>query len=328
MSIIYLNEPGLNVRKNGGKFNVIKLDGTCMEMPSGYVDCFVVMSNAQISNNVIKEMLCTGRQIIYMDKFGKVLGCLGADNHIARINLRQLSIYQDMTKRMDLARYLIKEKLKSQKKLLDTYNKNYKVQELKGAAVGIEELTRKVDEATDISSLMGLEGSAARLYYSCFGTLIFNLDFVWNGRKKHPAHDPINAMLSYGYFLLEKDVRIGLSTSGMLLDIGVLHNLDFRKESLVYDLMEPFRAAIVDRIVLKAINLRKFDEEDFIMEGDRCIFTDNARRRFISYYEDNVGCFEAEVENLRCRINAFIRDYVAKLKALAGDNMETVVDPV
>lgn len=90
MSIVYLSEPGLKVRKDGGKFIILKLDGTELEMPSGYVDCFVVLSNAQFGNRVIKEMLRTGRQIIYLDHWGRVLGSLGADNHIGRVNYRTI----------------------------------------------------------------------------------------------------------------------------------------------------------------------------------------------------------------------------------------------
>lgn len=228
----------------------------------------------------------------------------------------QLKVYEDEEKRGELASFIVKEKLKAQKKLLDTYNKSFRDLELKTASARLEELAKRVQSERKADSLMGFEGAAAQAYFSCFSNIIVNMEFEWQGRKKHPATDPVNAMLSFGYFLLEKDVRIAMAPFGLLTDIGVLHEMDFRKESLIYDLMEPFRPAIVDRIVLKAINLRKFSEDDFVMEEERCLFTEPARRRFIAYYEENVGCFGEDLENLRCQINAFIKLYCSKLKAL------------
>lgn len=103
---------------------------------------------------------------------------------------------------------------------------------------------------------------------------------------RRPAPDPVNAMLSFAYTLLEKDIRRAAAAAGLSPYIGFLHELNYRKDSLIYDLMEPFRPLIADRFVLKCINLRIFTQDDFVMENGRCLFTEESKKRFIDMYEN------------------------------------------
>ena len=136
---------------------------------------------------------------------------------------------------------------------------------------------------------MGIEGVAAKAYFDTFAILLSGGAFKWNGRHKRPATDPVNAMLSFGYSMLEKDVRRAISTAGLASSIGFLHELNYRKDSLVYDLMEVFRPTIIDKLVLRCISLKIFTESDFIISDGKCLFEEDAKKRFIAEYENYVG---------------------------------------
>lgn len=69
------------------------------------------------------------------------------------------------------------------------------------------------------------------------------------------------------------------------------------------------------RIVLKSINLRRFNPEDFEYVEGACILTPEARKRFIAYYEENVDNYDGEVVP-RNKIASYIRDFTEKIREL------------
>ena len=172
-----------------------------------------------------------------------------------------------------------------------------------------------------IEKLLGLEGVAAKSYFDTFGILINGTDLKWQGRRKHPAPDEINAMLSFAYALLEKDVRRAVAANGLAAGIGFLHELNYRKDSLIYDLMEVFRPSIADRFVLRCINLRVFTENDFVCDKCRCLFNDSSKKRFITAYEEFMGAVNEENGlTLRKQIDLEVKKLAKKLVAFEKMN--------
>jgi CRISPR-associated protein Cas1 len=120
----------------------------------------------------------------------------------------------------------------------------------------------------NINSLMMYEGRIASVYWSELSK-IFNFlaeDFHFEGRKNHSyswnmnASEPINALLNYGYAILESMVRKDVNTIGLDVSIGYLHEIAPSKHPLVYDLQELFRY-VVDYSVIELLEsgLKKSD---------------------------------------------------------------------
>jgi len=66
------------------------------------------------------------------------------------------------------------------------------------------------------------------------------------------ASDPINALLNYGYSILESMVRKDINTIGLDVSIGHLHEIAPSKHPLVYDLQELFRY-VVDYSIIELL---------------------------------------------------------------------------
>ena len=71
------------------------------------------------------------------------------------------------------------------------------------------------------------------------------------GRNRvRDATDPFNALLNYGYTLLEVETRIACSVESLDPDLGYLHVDARRRESFVYDLLEPIRVVVDKSYIL------------------------------------------------------------------------------
>jgi len=112
--------------------------------------------------------------------------------------------------------------------------------------------------------------------------------FDFNGRNRRPPTDPVNALLSYAYAMLVKDVAISLQAVGFDPYLGFYHTLRYGRPSLALDMMEEFRPIIADSVVLWVINNRVLTQDDFIVRGHAAALKPDARKKFISAYERRV----------------------------------------
>ena len=76
------------------------------------------------------------------------------------------------------------------------------------------------------------------------------------------ASDPVNALLNYGYAVLESQCRKALNTVGLEPTVGFLHEARQTKYPLVYDFQEPYRW-LVDTTVVSCLDTRQFGKKDF-----------------------------------------------------------------
>lgn len=147
---------------------------------------------------------------------------------------------------------------------------------------------RRLQEATDQELIRGIEGEAARAYFSVFDECITNADpaFRFEGRNRRPPLDRVNCLLSFVYTLMTHDIRSALESCGLDPAAGFLHKDRPGRPSLALDMLEEFRSYIGDRLVLSLINRGQVQPKDFeISETGAVFMKDDARKTVITAYQ-------------------------------------------
>ncbi len=90
-------------------------------------------------------------------------------------------------------------------------------------------------------------------------------------RSTRPHTDPVNAMLSFGYAMLFGNCTVSAAGARLDPDGGLLHD---GKNSLIHDLIDPFKPGMIDTVVFQIAreNLR---EEDYELTPGRCMLSDD-----------------------------------------------------
>lgn len=324
MSDIYLNQHGIEVSKDGGRLTIKSKDGQVKYVPLSYADCLIVTASVQITYAAIMAVLANKGSIIYIDNNGDIAGELGQKMGKSRQLVRQLQCYSDVSKRQEIAADIVKKKILAQRNILSVKNKSLHNSAIKSVIGKLSALAKLAEGSKSIEKLMGIEGVAAKAYFDTFAILLSGGAFKWNGRHKRPATDPVNAMLSFGYSMLEKDVRRAIAVAGLASSIGFLHELNYRKDSLVYDLMEVFRPTIIDKLVLRCISLKMFAESDFVISDGKCLFEEDAKKRFIAEYENYVGQDDDDIDmSKRKQIILEAKGLVKKMRDLEAAEIKS-----
>ena len=109
--------------------------------------------------------------------------------------------------------------------------------------------------------------------------------FDLTGRNRRPPRDPVNALLSYTYGMLVKELTNAVMQAGFDPMIGFYHQVRYGKPSLALDLMEEFRPILADSVVLQCINTGIIRADEFVRSGLGVGIGQNARRSLIQTYE-------------------------------------------
>ena len=132
--------------------------------------------------------------------------------------------------------------------------------------------SEKQDISKSIKQLMTYEGRIAGIYHDNL-TRIFNQlnpEFNFTGRKNkstsrnYNMSDEINALLNYGYAILESEIRKTINSVGLDYSIGFLHEINQSRTPLVYDIQELFRW-LIDVSVIQLLEEKKIKKSDFII---------------------------------------------------------------
>ncbi len=135
------------------------------------------------------------------------------------------------------------------------------------------------------AQLLSIEGRAAKTYWRGIKTSLPD-SIDWPGRLGRGARDPFNAALNYGYGILYSQIERALVLAGLDPYGGFIHVDRPGKPSLVLDLIEEFRAPVVDRTVLglvnKGVGLSQ-DERGLLTEKTRRLLADKILARLDSH---------------------------------------------
>lgn len=155
----------------------------------------------------------------------------------------------------------------------------------------LQDLAVSAVQAAGYPTLLGIEGTAARIYFRWFTGMMnptSGLDvssFDDNGRARRPPPDPVNALLSFVYALLVKDLTTTVNAIGFDPFLGVYHRPRYGRPALALDLAEEFRPLIADSTVLQVINNGEVRPNHFTRRSGGCQLDRDGRRAVISAYE-------------------------------------------
>jgi CRISPR-associated protein Cas1 len=258
--------------------------------PVGEVGTVVLHGFAQITTQAIR--LCSEEDVgvHWMTLGGGLVGSLAPTAQSAQRHLRQFAALADTERALSLAKRLVRAKVSGQLRfLLRATREHQRTERVEQSLRNLRQRMRLVASSEDLQSLLGVEGSAAREYFAALPDLLSpDLDarFRFDGRNRRPPADRFNALLSFGYGMLYRQVVGAIIAIGLHPGVGFYHQPRAAAQPLGLDIMEMFRVPVVDLAVLGALNRRTFDADaDFAEAPGRVLLNDSGRTKLVEAVE-------------------------------------------
>jgi len=291
---LYVQEQGAQVSKKGEVLEVRLKGETVGEARLFETSQVSLFGNVQVTTQALHGMLDDGIPVAFFSTGGWFRGIAHGMWH-KNVELRrsQYAAAMDPARSLAFARDFVVAKIENCRTLLMRNHPDLPgeiTEKLSGFA-------KEARIADAMDNLLGIEGMAARVYFSAFSGMLKNcqedsgLSFDFKGRNRRPPVDPINALLSYAYALLSKDLTVTTLVVGFDPFLGFYHQPRYGRPALALDLMEEFRPIIADSVVLWVVNNGMVSPADFISRGPAVALKPEARRKFIQAYEKRLDNF-------------------------------------
>lgn len=263
MAIAYLTHQGLDVRLRHGVLQLRCDDQRVGVLPLEHVTAVVAYGRIAFSTAALTAMARKGVRCVIASRTGRLRAVvLSPVDGAAPCRIGQHRCLADPERCLDLARSVVRSKLRACTALIDRYHANRPELDLVPHARAIRSIADRVPHARMVDELLGLEGAGSREYWAAFRVLNCS-PIRFEGRRARPPADPVNALLSFGYAVLAAELITLLHAAGLDPAVGFYHTPHRGRPSLALDAMEPLRHGIIDRLVLGAVNTGRFRPDDF-----------------------------------------------------------------
>ncbi len=286
MANLYLTEQGSTLRKTGDRLIVQKDDEVLLEVQCSKINAVLIFGNVQFTTQAVHELFEHGIEMALLTRSGKLIGQLTSPfTKNIELRIAQFGKYHDESFRLDLSKAFVKGKLNNCLAVMKSFSVNHPETDLSGEITFIESSANSIKAAESVPSLLGIEGSAAKSYFSGFGKMMLG-SLTFAGRKKHPSTDPVNALLSFGYTLIFNEISSLLDGLGFDPYLGYFHTVEYGRASLANDIQEEFRPS-VDRFTLYLVNNRMLDHYNFFTNPkDGSVYLKReAMKKYFTEYE-------------------------------------------
>ncbi len=280
---LYVTEQGARIGIRSGRVVVSQGREELQQVRLIDVSQISIYGNVQISSQMMRAAFREGIPVCWFSYGGWFQG-IAEGLPSKHVDLRRRQVAIAVQAGLPIAQSMIEGKLRNSRTFLRRNARadvTREVDQIKSLADG-------VGDSESIESLLGMEGTGARIYFSQFSSMLRDESlgvFDFNGRNRRPPKDPVNCLLSYVYALLTKDLTATAIAVGLDPYLGVFHRPRFGRPALALDLAEEFRPLVGESVVVNAINNGEVGPKDFQVRAGAVSLSQNGRRSVLSAYE-------------------------------------------
>jgi len=333
MRTLYIQTQGSTLSRQNERFIVTKDEEIISEVHIMKVEQVIIFGNCAVTTPAMTTCLQENIPITFLSSHGGYYGRLESTNN-TNIVLQQLQFARgsDEDFCLKVSRGFVKGKLQNMRVFLQRRNRDITSEALQKAIDSISADIKNSEDAQTLDQLRGYEGNASASYFDVFDLLLKDA-LGFEKRIRQPPTDPINSLLSFGYTLLFYNIYSLLTVHGLNPYCGFFHSIRERHPALASDLIEEFRATVIDSLVVYLINSGILKASDFTypQEPDKpCLLSNTARKEFISRFEQKMHTEITHPQtgfhtNYRRCIELQVKELIRCIRGEKGEYMPMII---
>jgi CRISPR-associated protein Cas1 len=275
-------------------------------IPVEDVDDLYFFGEVDLNTKLLNFLGQKGISVYLFDYYGHYTGSFypKEKNVSGFLLVKQVEHYLDSSQRLAIAREIVSAAIHNLKRNLNYYKNRGK--ELTETVEAISAEETKLETASQIDELMGIEGRVRDHYYQAFNQIL-KLDFEFTKRVRRPPDNMVNALISFGNSLVYTAALSEIYVTQLNPTISYLHEPSTRRFSLALDIAEIFKPILVDKLIFKVLNTGILNGKDFD-EGVRYAYlNETGRKTFVREFDDKL---QTTVKHRRLGRNVSYRTFL------------------
>jgi CRISP-associated protein Cas1 len=260
---------------------VITKNGHFEQVPLDKIDHLLVMGGHFLHTSVVNIMIRSGKSLSFFEADGEPLGILRPYGSHPENDIR---IAQENAPSHSYALKIARAALINRIQEIGTLQEGYGQCILyEGEMEIIHQSLSEMEYLVRVDEIRRIHRLVTDMYYEIFARTI-PLDLKFRRRTSRPYLDVINSSLAVGYGMLFGNACVSVLGAGLDPDIGFLQK---GNGGLIYDIIEPFKTAMIDRPLIDLVRLG-IEPCDFECSPGRCILSDSLLSRITRMFHDSI----------------------------------------
>ena len=294
LNTLYVSTPYSYLHLDNDTIRVEVERETRLRVPLHHLGGVVLFGNVLVSPPLIHRLADEGKSLVLLSEHGRFKARLeGPISGNILLRQAQHARAADAAFTLGVARACVAGKIKNARQVLLRGGREAKDSDdgagLARRADDLAAALRALPAASNLDTVRGLEGEAARQYFAGLNRVLradARAVFAMDGRSRRPPRDRMNALLSFLYAMLMNDCRSAVEAVGLDPQLGFLHAVRPGRAALALDLMEEFRP-LADRLALTLVNRAQLQRGDFVEhDGGAVSLGDTGRKTVIVAWQE------------------------------------------
>jgi CRISPR-associated endonuclease Cas1 len=246
---------------------VITRNGHLEQVPLDQIDHLMVMGGHFLHTSVVNVMLRSGKSVSFFEADGEPLGTLRPYGDHADEKLREAQLAAPShSYALKITRAALINRIQAIEKLQEESTERILYE---GEMAIIHQNLSELEYLVRVDEIRRVHRLVTDMYYEIVARTI-PPDLKFRRRTPRPYPDVVNSCLSVGYGMLYGNACVSSIGAGLEPDLGFLHK---GSGGLVYDIIEPFKTAMIDRPLLDLIR-QGIDPSEYECSPGRCLLSD------------------------------------------------------
>lgn len=263
-----------------------------LSVPALTIDAIVCFGKMTVSTPLLEFCGTHGISVTFLTQDGHFMGRFyGPVSGNVLLRKRQYETLSDHDFCRGFVQSILFAKLRNSKLVLLRAARTAKTEpmrgELQAGAALLSQAAERLPLCENTDAMRGVEGAAATAYFARFDLMMQQnpAGFRFATRSRRPPRDEVNALLSFTYMLLTREMQSAMETVGLDPAAGYLHTLRPGRASFALDLMEELRAPLCDRFVLALLNRGQLTARDFDREEEAVLLNERGRKTVLTAWQ-------------------------------------------
>lgn len=287
---LYIVDPNHHINVRNQSFSIQRHDGSeIIALPHKRIGRIEIGSHVSFSDMAIRLAMKAQILLTFVDGYGQTKAYFTPiESKKSSLFLAQAEAIMDEEMKISLAKKLVYARIYNQRVQLMRLNRMADKSVVAKTIDALQRYLKKLDTELTIEQLRGIEGAATALYWPSLFSL--KKGGIASVKRQRPARNSMNAVINYCCGILERDIRASIQQANLLPGLAYLHASKNNHDGLVYDLMEPFRAALTEGTPIFLFNANRLREDMFSQNSfDMCDISKEGIGAIIKGYESAVA---------------------------------------
>ena len=188
-------------------------DGRVKEVRLREISQVNLYGGVEITTPALGDLMQRGVPVLHFTAADGFKGISSGHTHKnVELRMKQFEWAMDRKKSLTIARAIVSGKIKNCR----TQVRRNDSEQPEKVLETLDKLSGDAKKASNIEKLLGIEGAAAEVYFGRLNSLLKGDEgFSFQNRNRRPPKDPVNAVLSYLYAVLAKEMFVTLAGGGL-----------------------------------------------------------------------------------------------------------------